>query len=134
MQISRRNVLATGAAAITTAAITAPLAIKAVAAQGCDAELTALGRQWIDAYGEWIGTEDEDSTLLKRCRSIENRIADIPARSHHGALVKLRVVAELYRLMGDIDDTLETRLTYQAWQALETELFDFERLMRGLPS
>ncbi len=100
----------------------------AVAAPAEDAELTALGRQWIEAYGEWIGAEDDDSTLLKRCRSIENRIADTPARSHRGALVKLRVVAEYYRLMGDIDDSSETRLIYQAWQALETEALDFERL------
>ena len=76
------------------------------------------------------------STFLSaaRTRTIENRIADIPARSHYGALVKLRVAAESYRLMGDIDDNLETRLTYQAWEALEAESFDFERLMRGLPS
>ena len=127
--ITRRGAMLGATAAVVVAGVPT-----AVAAQAEDAELTALGRQWIDAYGEWIGAEDEDSTLLKRCRSIENRIADIPARSHHGALVKLRVVAELYRLMGDIDNTLETRLTYQAWQALETELFDFERHMRGLSS
>ena len=93
-----------------------------------DAELIELGRQWIDVYGKRIGTEDVDLTLMKRCRSIENRIADIPARSHHGALVKLRLAAEFYRLMGDIDDSQETRLTYQAWETLETERFDFERL------
>ena len=127
--ITRRGAMLGASAAVAVAGVPT-----AVAAQAEDAELSVLGRQWIDAYGEWLGTEDEDSTLLKRCRSIENRIADIPARSHHGALVKLRVVAELYRLMGDIDDTLETRLTYQAWQALETELFDFERLIGGLRS
>ncbi len=134
MSISRRDALATTAAAITTAAIAAPIAITATGAQAApavqadDAELIALGQRWIHAYGEWIGTEDDDATLLKRCRSIENRILEIPARSHHGARVKLRVVAEFYRLMGDIDDSQETRLIYQAWQALETEAFDFERL------
>ena len=140
MNITRRDALlgATAAAVVTGAAVV-PLAIKAAgvkvalagdpaAVQGEDAELIALGRQWIDAYGKWIGTEDDDSTLLKRCHSIENRIADIPARSHHGALVKLRVVAEFYRLMGDIDDSSETRLIYQAWEALETERFNFECL------
>ncbi|MCZ6742974.1 MAG: hypothetical protein O7D27_12535 [Alphaproteobacteria bacterium] len=129
MSISRRDALMGATAAVAVAGVPT-----AVAAQAEDAELIALGRQWIVAYGEWIGTEDVDSTLLKRVRSIDNRIADIPARSHHGALVKLRVAAEFYRLMGDIDDSLETRLTYQAWEALETESFDFKRLMRGLPS
>ncbi len=129
MQISRRDALMGATAAVAVAGVPT-----AVAAQAEDAELIALGRQWIVAYGEWIGTEDVDSTLLKRVRSIDNRIADIPARSHHGALVKLRVAAEFYRLMGDIDDSLETRLTYQAWQALETEPFDFERLIKGVSS
>ncbi len=129
MSISRRDALMGASAAVAVAGVPT-----AVAAKAEDAELIALGRQWIVAYGEWIGTEDVDSTLLKRCRSIVNRIADIPARSHHGALVKLRVAAEYLRLMDDIDDTLETRLTYQAWQALETEPFDFERLIKGVSS
>ncbi len=121
MQITRRGAMLGASAAAVVAGVPG-------AVQGEDAELTALGRQWIEAYGEWIGTEDDDSTLLKQCRSIENRIADIPARSYHGALVKLRVVAEFYRLMGDIDDSSETRLIYQAWEALETERFNFECL------
>ncbi len=129
MTITRRGAMLGATAAVAVAGV--PIA---VAAKAEDAELTALGRQWIDAYGEWIGTEDEDSTLLKRCRSIEDKMAEIPARSGNGALVKLRVAAEHYRLMGDIDDSLETRLTYQAWEALETESFDFARLMRGLSS
>ncbi len=121
--ITRRGAMLGATAAVAVAGVPT-----AVAAQADDAELTALGRQWIEAYAEWIGTEDIDFTLLKRCRSIENRIVDIPARSHHGALVKLRVVAEFYRLMGDIDDSSETRLIYQAWEALETERFNFECL------
>ena len=132
MQISRRDALLGASAAVAVAGVpTAVAAQAALVGEAEDAELIALGQQWIDAYGEWIGTEDEDSTLLKRCRSIENRIADIPARSHHGALVKLRVVVEFYRLMGDIDNTQETRLIYQAWQALETEPVDFEHLSGG---
>ncbi len=125
MTISRRDALMGAGAAAVVAGVPG-------AVQGEDAELAALGRQWIDAYGKWIGTKDDDSTLLKRCNSIENRIADIPARSRHGALVKLRVVAEFYRLMGDIDDSSETRLIYQAWEALETERFNFERLLGGM--
>ena len=124
--LSRRAVLRGSGAAVAVATVAVP------AVQAEDAELITLGRQWIVAYGEWIGTfnEDKDSTLLNRCCSIEDEIADIPARSHHGVLVKLRVVAEHYRLMGDIDDSRESRLTYQAWQALETESFDFGRLQR----
>ena len=124
MQISRRDAFMGASAAVAVAGV--PLA--ALGKTEVDAELIELGRQWIDAYGKWIGTEDRDSTFMKRCRSIENSIVDIPARSHHGALVKLRVVAEYLRLMGDIDDSQETRLTYQAWETLETERFDFERL------
>ena len=46
MSISRRTALATGAAAITTAAISAPLAVKAAAVQGEDAPLDALHTAW----------------------------------------------------------------------------------------
>ncbi len=122
MSISRRGALLGAGAAV------AGVPTVAMGKTEVDAELIELGRQWIDVYGKRIGTEDVDLTLMKRCRSIENRIADIPARSYHGALVKLRVVAEFYRLMGDIDDSSETRLIYQAWEALETERFDFECL------
>ncbi len=124
MSISRRGALLGASAAVAVAGV--PRA--ALGKTEVDAELIELGLQWIDAYGKWIGTEDRDSTLMKRCRSIENRIVDIPARSHHGALVKLRLAAEFYRLMGDIDDSSETRLIYQAWEALETERFEFESL------
>ena len=124
-EVTRRTALKGASAAIAVVGMPTP-------AQAEDAELIALGRQWIDAYGGWIGTEDEDSTLMKRCHVIEDRIADIPARSHHGALVKLRVAAEYLRLMDEIDDSLSTRLAYQAWQALETETFDFERRQREL--
>ena len=53
MQITRRTALATGAAAITTAAITAPLALKAGATKaalaGEEAEVLALFQQMGDA-------------------------------------------------------------------------------------
>ena len=53
MQITRRTALATGAAAITTAAITAPLAIKAGATKaalaGEEAEVLALFQHMGDA-------------------------------------------------------------------------------------
>ena len=62
-----------------------------------------------------------------------------PARSCNGALVKLRVAAEHYRLMGEIEYDPYARLTYQAWQSLETKRVaaGMERLAkeaRALPS
>ncbi len=74
--------------------------------------------------------------MLKRVCTIEDRMAEIPARSHNGGLVKLRVAAEHYRLMGEIDADPYARLTYQAWQSLETErvVADFERLAGGMQS
>lgn len=125
--LTRRAALVSGIAAIAVVAVP-------ITAQAEDAELITLGRQWIVAYGEWIGTEDKDGTLLKRAHAIEDRMAEIPARSPNGALVKLRVVAENLRIMGDIDEDLNSRLTYQAWQGLETDPVDFERLMKGLRS
>ncbi len=62
MSISRRTALATGAAAITTAAVTAPLALKATAtkaalageeAQASDTVLLARIERFHDVYGEW---------------------------------------------------------------------------------
>ncbi len=138
MSISRRTALATGATAVVTDAATAPLATKAAlagvpgTAQGEDAELIALGRQWRESYGKWMRCrcEEENTVLLRRVCSIEDRMAEIPARSRNGALVKLRAAAENYRLMGEIDHDPYARLTYQAWQSLETEgvAADFERL------
>ena len=100
MSITRRNAL-TGA---TAAVAVASLPIAAMATTEPDAELIALGRRWIEAYGKWIGTEGGDSTLLKRATAIEDRMAEIPAHSPSGALVKLRVAAESLRLMGDLPE------------------------------
>ncbi len=132
MSISRRDALLGASAAVAVAGVPT-----AVAAQACDTELVALGQQWRELYIEWLRcpVEEENTVLLKRVHAIEDRMEEIPARSPNGALVKLRVAAEHYRLMGDIDGGDHyALLTYQAWQALETEPFDFERLMRGLPS
>ena len=123
--LTRRNALMGASAAV--AVVSVPTVIQAE-----DAELIALGRQWIDAYGEWIGTENANSILLKRVGAIEDRMAEIPVHSPNGALVKLRIAAENLRLMNDIDDGVYSTLTYQAWQALETETFDFEQRQREL--
>ena len=50
--ISRRTALATGAAAITTGVVTAPLAIKAALAN--DAHIAALYTEWRAAEAAWI--------------------------------------------------------------------------------
>ena len=139
--ISRRTALATGAAAITTGAIAAPLAIKAAGVKEAlagDTELIALGQQWVEVYTAWLqcnDDDDRDTVLMKRAIALEGRIAEIPSHSPSGALVKLRVVAENLRLMGELDGSCRyVLLTYQAWQSLETEPIDFERIMRETPS
>ena len=126
MSISRRGALLGAGAAAAVAGVPG-----AVLAQ--DAELIALGRQWRESYFEWLRCphEEEKSGMLKRVCSIEDRMAEIPADSREGALVKLRAAAEHYWLMGDIDCDPYALLTYQAWQSLETERVapDFERLI-----
>ena len=148
--ITRRTAL-TGA----TAAVAAVGVPTLVTAQDSDAELIALGQQWQEAYGEWIRACDlvsvafdsgePDCRLLKlekatdpffdRQWRLRDRIGEIPARSINGALVKLRIVVAQGWVMGENDDTYG-RLTYQAWQSLETEsgAAAFERLAEGLPS
>ena len=72
MQITRRTALATGAAAITTAAITAPLAIKATgvqAALGGDPVNTALQHahaEWERARQAFLDTLDDLALVEKR--------------------------------------------------------------------
>ncbi|MCZ6741041.1 MAG: hypothetical protein O7D27_02645 [Alphaproteobacteria bacterium] len=126
--ITRRAVLAS-AGAVAVAGVPG-------AVLGEDAELVTLGRQWLATYGKWLRPTcgSKESGLLKKVCAIEDRMADIPARSHDGALVKLRVAAEHYRLMGDIDCDPYARLAYQAWQGLETEPVNFERLMGEVAS
>ena len=125
MSISRRSALV-GAGAAVVAGVPG-------AVQGDDAELIALGRQWLERYGQWLRypISDEDPGMLKRVCAIQDQIAEIPARSPNGALVKLRVAAEHLRLMGEIKADCYSLLTYQAWQGLETECVaaDFERLL-----
>jgi hypothetical protein len=81
-------------------------------------------------YVAWLQCHDdeENTVLMKRVHAIEDRMAEVPAHSPNGALVKLRVAAEHLRLMDDIAGDPYARLTYQAWKGLETERVDFERL------
>ena len=128
MQISRRDALMGAGAAAAVAGVPG-------AVQGEDAELVALGRQWLVTYSKWLReTGEEKSGSLKQACALEDRIAEIPACSQDGALVKLRVAAEHYRLMGEAEIDPYARLTYQAWQSLETERVaaQFERLIAGM--
>ncbi len=131
--ISRRGALLGATAAVAVAGVPT-----AVAAKAEDAELTALGRQWIVAYAAWLQCHDDDENtiLLKRANAIEDRMVEMPVHSPDGALVKLRVAAEHLRLMGDIGEGGDPyfQLVYQAWEGLETEPIDFERIMREAPS
>ncbi len=124
--ITRRNALVGAGAVVAVAGV--PLG-----AQADDVELIALGRQWRELYAEWLQChcDEENTVLLKRVCAIEDRMAEIPARSGNGALVKLRVAAEHLRLMGEIKADCYSLLTYQAWQGLEGEAAtaDFERLV-----
>ncbi len=117
MNITRRDALATGAAAITTAAITAPLAIKA--ALGGDPviavaqQLRAANKAWVAADVVFeeaadraggssltgqeacreIGIESlwqERERAKARYRDLCGRLLDTPATTTRGVLAKLR--------------------------------------------
>ena len=85
MSISRRTALATGAAAITTAAVTAPLAIKAAgvkAALGGDPVLPAF-EAYEAARLESIAASDH------RCAIVEAVQAELPPEPHAGRYLDL---------------------------------------------
>ncbi len=147
MQISRRDALATGAAALITAAITAPLAIKANSVKAAlgdnHAELEALRLTWRAAERRSFDSDDaaEDAegsgqpaadhgrvAAHQEARAAYERFMDTPATSTRGVLAKLTC--------------LETE---QEWAKLEQEWtldsimicavrHDLERLSGGLPS
>ena len=98
-----------------------------------DDPLVALGRQWQEAYDNWLqydvsGDSREEITEREEQKSdqgkiawdIEDQAANIPARSFEGALVKLRMAGTHCGLEGQ-DDNPDPygRLTWQAWQGLE---------------
>ncbi len=146
MQISRRNALVGAGAAMAVAGVPGTV-------RGQDAELVALGRQWQQTYAEWMRVcarveiaydagessrrvrelEVASETPFECAWALKNRIAEIPAHSLDGALVKLRVVVAQDWITGEINDPFG-RLTYQAWQSLETQhvAADFERLLGGM--
>ena len=100
-----------------------------------DDPLIALGRQWQEAYDNWLQfSTDGDSTEkiveLENQREglgniawrIEDQAAEIPAQSIDGVLVQLRMAGTHYHLMER--DGLNwhdkyAQLTWQAWDGLE---------------
>ena len=129
MSISRRNVLATGAAAITTAAVSAPLALKSASAKAALAgdPLLAMERQWL-AQRDYIHSFPHESDaeidpLYDRQCALEKKIMTTPARSVAGIAVKLRL-ATYYTYPGPLDREgcdWDVRFTFHA-------LNDAERL------
>ena len=102
---------------------------------GCNDLLIALGRQWEDAYTNWLeadlggvsneeirAQEERKAELGKIAWEIEDKAAEVPAFSIEGVLVKLRIAGTNYHLMErDGEDWHNTyaKLTWQAWDELE---------------
>ncbi len=135
MSISRRTALATGAAAVVTGALTAPLAMKAAGVKAALAgppvePLLALEQDWL-AQRDYIHNYPDDSDaalnlLYDRQHALERGIMAAPARSFAGIAVKLRL-ATYYIHPGSLDREgfdWDERFTLHA-------LSDAERLARG---
>ena len=102
MSISRRNVLATGAAAITTAAVTAPLALKAALGDEIPTvdPVLAVEQEW-RAFHEYIRNHPDESDaarapLYDRLTDMEIKIYETPATTPAGIAVKLRLWGGYY--------------------------------------
>ncbi len=132
--VTRRDALR-GAAAV---AATGAVPVAATAKSEPDAELIALGQQWQEANDEWLRAcdaveiayaagepsrrvrdlEKVSDVPFERAWALKDQIAEIPARSANGAVVKLRIVVAQNRITDENDDVFG-RLTNQALQALE---------------
>ncbi len=107
MSISRRDALATGAAAITTAAITAPLAIKAAGVKAALAgePLLAMEREW-NAHRHSFNNSADDSDAarephFRRLEEMEWNIYQTPAQTLQGVATKLRLWSRYYACFHD---------------------------------
>ena len=114
--ISRRTALTTGAALVTTGALTAPLALKAASVRAALAgepavelsqQLRVAWQEWVSAMGAFDNAEDcgiptcgrggpgcalfqEQERCEARFRELEPRLLDTPATTPGGVLGKLR--------------------------------------------
>ena len=131
MQISRRNALATGAAAITAAAVTAPLAVKAAGVKALAGEpLVALERRML-ARGAFLDNhsardEAQSEAVFNEWSALQDQIAETPAKTVEGLAVKLRRIAE-DSLVHTMDSDFEQGL-------IRSTVESAERLSGGLPS
>ncbi len=98
MSISRRTALATGAAAITTGAIAAPLAVKATATKAAlVGDPVAVLVRKAAAYEEWLNTiggtvtDDEFNVLCAVHSEMEYEIRDTPSNSIEAIAGKVRI-------------------------------------------
>ncbi len=145
MNITRRTALATTAAAITTAAIAAPIAIKAAGVQAALAgdPLLALEQEW-RAFRDYIHNYPDESDaaldpLYNRLTNMEVRIYETPATTPAGIAVKLR-------LWGGYYGPFDHRSFEEPWwrgnlanmgvadTGFACVMCDLERLSGGLPS
>ena len=148
MSISRRTALATGAAAITTAAITAPLALKAgatKAALGAKADpVVALVnkalpyRRWLDSTPDDM-PDEEFNALCRPLWEMYDQIRLTPATSVEGIAGKVRVAwiqthptidGERNGPPEEFDIIGQLAPERFIWSVLQ----DLERLAGGLPS
>ncbi len=99
MQITRRSALATGAAAITTAAIATPLAMKASGVKAALAgdPLVAMEQDWLafrDFCDDWPDEEGEVyEALYDRLYEMQDALYSSPAKTLTGVAAKLRMWA-----------------------------------------
>ncbi len=148
MSISRRTALATGAAALTTAAIATPLAFKAagvrsaLAGDAVNEPLLAMEQEWL-AYRDYCNNHPDESDearerLYEPLYRMEEIIFRIPAKTPAGVAVKVRLFAHYYTVVeadglpwweGDIKAIADPE---QKWLGLVMR--DLERLAGGLPS
>ena len=145
MQITRRSALATGAAAITTAAITAPLAIKAgnvKAALAGDDPIIVMWRQsrrWIEEgarYDELSGAaankadfrrlSDMSGEIDRKAFDLEQKIADMTPESPRGWGIQARLLED-WMAAGTRRDNRDLLIARRIAAYLE-------RLAGGLPS
>ena len=123
MQISRRDALATGAAAITTAAVTAPLAVKAAGVKALAGEpLVALERRML-ARGAFLDSHSgvdhaQWDAAYKEWAALQDQIAETPAKTVEGLAVKLRLIAE-DSLVHTMDSDFEQGLIRSAVESAE---------------
>ena len=163
MQITRRTAIATGAAAITTAAITAPLALKAGATKAAlggeplvagdpavvvSQQLRAAWRAWLAAMAAFDGIKDcgiptcgkggPDCALRQEQEQCEARFFELQTRLlNTPATTSSGVLGKLRGFYGD-DEIAQIRAGEEPddlpGDYVVSIFLDLERLSQGVPS